>query len=83
MSCVAVCVILATGVGSEDKAIELYLTDALTFPSRPVQLQARLTEHRPDGDHGMPEEPVEFAKCPVSSTLSPKAGGRSEIAATI
>ena len=61
MSCVAVGVILATGVGSEDKAIELYLTDALTFPSRPVQLQARLTEHRPDGDHGMPEEPVEFA----------------------
>jgi hypothetical protein len=61
VSCVAVCVALATGVGSEDKAIELYLTDALTFPSRPVQLQARLTEHRPDGDHGMPEELVEFA----------------------
>lgn len=51
---------LSTGVGSEERAIELYVTDALTFPSRPVQLQARLTEHLPEGDQGMPEEPVEF-----------------------
>ena len=61
VSVAVLCVSLATAVGSEERAIELYLTDALTFPSRPVQLQARLTEHRPDGDHGMPEEPVEFA----------------------
>jgi hypothetical protein len=52
--------VLSTGVGSEERAIELYVTDALTFPSRPVQLQARLTEHRPEGDQGIPEEPVEF-----------------------
>jgi hypothetical protein len=58
---VGLSVVHSTGVGSEERTIELYLTDALTFPSRPVQLQARLTEHRPDGDHGMPEEPVEFA----------------------
>ena len=58
-SCGALCD-LSTGVGSEERAIELYVTDALTFPSRPVQLQARLTEHRPEGDQGIPEEPVEF-----------------------
>ncbi len=58
---VALCVALSTGVRSEERAVELYLTDALTFPSRPVLLQARLTEHRPGGDHGMPKEPVEFA----------------------
>lgn len=51
---------LTTGVGSEERTIELYLTDALTFPSRPVQLEARLMEHRLDGDHGLPKEPVEF-----------------------
>ncbi len=61
VSVAVLCVSLATAVGSEERVIKLYLTDALTFPSRPVQLQARLTEHRPDGDHGMPKEPVEFA----------------------
>ena len=33
-------------VEQAERAVELYVTDALTFPSRPVQLQARLTEHR-------------------------------------
>ncbi len=51
---------LSAVVGSEERSVELYVTDALTFPSRPVQLQARLTEHRPEGDQGIPEEPVEF-----------------------
>jgi len=60
VSLAALCGALSTGVGSEERAIELYVTDALTFPSRPVQLQARLTEHRPEGDQGIPEEPVEF-----------------------
>jgi hypothetical protein len=60
VSLAALCGVLSTGVGSEERAIELYVTDALTFPSRPVQLQARLTEHRPEGDQGIPEEPVEF-----------------------
>ena len=54
------CVPLQTVVGSEERSVALYVTDALTFPSRPVQLQARLTEHRPEGDQGIPEEPVEF-----------------------
>jgi len=60
VSLVALCGALSTWVGSEERAIELYVTDVLTFPSRPVQLQARLTEHRPEGDQGIPEEPVEF-----------------------
>jgi len=59
-SLVGLCVLLPTLGVSEERAVELYVTDALTFPSRPVQLQARLTEHRPEGEQGMPEEPVEF-----------------------
>ena len=59
-SFVGLCVFLPTVVMSEERAVELYVTDALTFPSRPVQLQARLTEQRPEGEQGMPEEPVEF-----------------------
>jgi hypothetical protein len=59
-SLVGLCVFLPTVGVSEDRAVELYVTDALTFPSRPVQLQARLTEHRPEGEQGMPEESVEF-----------------------
>jgi len=59
-SLVGLCAFLPTVGISEDRAVELYVTDALTFPSRPVQLQARLTEHRPEGEQGMPEESVEF-----------------------
>ncbi|UCH90554.1 MAG: hypothetical protein JSU60_05420 [Nitrospirota bacterium] len=54
------CVLLSAVASSEERSIALYVTDALTFPSRSVQLQARLTEHRPEGDQGIPEEPVEF-----------------------
>lgn len=57
---VALCVAFSTAVGSEERAVELYVTDSLTFPSRSVQLQARLTEQRPGGEQGMPKEPVEF-----------------------
>lgn len=57
---VALCVAFSTAVGSEERAVELYVTDALTFPSRSVELQARLTEQRPGGEEGMPKEPVEF-----------------------
>jgi hypothetical protein len=60
VSLAVLCGALSTGVGSEERAIELSVTDVLTFPSRSVQLQARLTEHRPEGDQGIPEEPVEF-----------------------
>ena len=60
LTLVGLCAAISTGVGSEERSIELYVTDALTFPSRPVQLQARLTEHGPGGEQGMPEEPVEF-----------------------
>ena len=54
------CVLLSAVVSAEERSIALYVTDALTFPSRSVQLQARLTEHRPEGEQGLPEEPVEF-----------------------
>ena len=54
------CVVFSTGVGSQERALALYLTDALTFPSRPVQLQARLTEARPEGEQGMSKETVEL-----------------------
>ena len=47
VSFVALCTVLPTGVGSEERAIELYVTDALTIPSKSVSLQARLTEHSP------------------------------------
>ena len=60
-SFVGLCVAFLTSVGSEEQAVELYVTDALTFPSRSVQLQARLTERRAVGEQGMPEEPVEFS----------------------
>ena len=43
-----------------DRNIELFVTDALTFPSKTVQLQARLTEQGPGGEIGISEEPVEF-----------------------
>ena len=59
-SFVGLCAVLPILAGSEERAVHLYVTDALTFPSRPVQLQARLTEHRPEGEQGMPDEPVEF-----------------------
>jgi hypothetical protein len=59
-SLVGLCVLLPTVVVAEERVVELYVTDALTFPSRPVQLQARLTEHRPEGEQGIPEELVEF-----------------------
>ncbi len=47
--------------GSDEGQVELYVTDALTFPSKPVQLQARLTKHLPEGEQGLAKEPVEFA----------------------
>lgn len=47
--------------GSDEGTVELYVTDALTFPSKPVQLQARLTKHLPEGERGLEKEPVEFA----------------------
>ncbi len=47
--------------GSDEGKVELYVTDALTFPSKPVQLQARLTKYLPEGERGMAKEPVEFA----------------------
>ena len=56
----SLCLPIPAVLSSEERSIALYVTDALTFPSRPVQLQARLTEHRPEGDQGIPEEPVEF-----------------------
>ena len=56
----ALCAGFLSGVGSAEQEIKLYLTDALTFPSQPVQLQARLAKHGPGGDEGLPEEPVEF-----------------------
>jgi len=59
-SLVGLCVLLPTVVVAEERSVELYVTDALTFPSRPVQLQARLTELRQEGEQGIPEEPVEF-----------------------
>ncbi len=52
---------LGTGVRSEEGRVELYVTDALTFPSKAVQLQARLTKHLPEGEQGLEKEPIEFA----------------------
>jgi len=60
VSFVGLCTVLPTGVGSEEQAIELYVTDALTFPGKSVPLQARLTEHGSEGELGLPDEPVEF-----------------------
>ena len=57
---IGACSLFSSVVGSQNRSVELYVTDALTFPSKPVSLQARLTEHRPDGDQGLPKEPVEF-----------------------
>lgn len=54
------CVALPAVGSSEERSVALYVTDALTFPSKPVQLQARLTEQRPEGEQGMAKEPVEF-----------------------
>jgi hypothetical protein len=49
-----------TEVCAEDRVVELYVTDVLTFPGKPVQLQARLTEQGPEGEQGLAKEPVEF-----------------------
>ena len=54
------CVPLPAVGGSEERSVALYVTDALTFPSKSVQLQARLTEQTSKGEQGMAEEPVEF-----------------------
>jgi hypothetical protein len=59
-SLVGLLIIFSTVIMAEERAVELYVTDALTFPSRSVQLQARLTEQRPEGAEGIPEEPVDF-----------------------
>lgn len=55
-----ICVALPAVVRSEERSVALYVTDALTFPSKPVQLQARLTEQGPEGEQGMAKEPMEF-----------------------
>ena len=54
------CVPLPAVGDSEERSVALYVTDALTFPSKSVQLQARLTEQTSEGEQGMAEEPVEF-----------------------
>lgn len=54
------CVPLPVVVGSEERSVVLYVTDALTFPSKSVQLQARLTAQTSEGEQGMAEEPVAF-----------------------
>ncbi len=59
-SLVGLCTVFSSVGVSQERAVELYVTDVLTFPSRPVQLEARLIEHRPEGKQGMPQEPVEF-----------------------
>lgn len=60
VSVVGLCLALPLGVRSEDRAVELYVTDALTFPGKPVVLQARLTEEASEGEQGLAEEAVEF-----------------------
>ncbi len=57
---VILCLSLPYWVWSEDREINLFVTDVLTFPSKAVQLKARLTERNPNGDVGMSEEPLEF-----------------------
>ena len=54
------CAAALPAIGAEEGAVELYVTDALTFPSKPVQLQARLTKHLPEGEQGLAKEPVQF-----------------------
>ncbi len=61
LSVVGVCTLVLSVNGSDEGRVELYVTDALTFPSKPVQLQARLTKHLPGGEQGLEKEPVEFA----------------------
>ena len=41
-------------------AAELYVTDSLTFPSKSVELQARLTEDKDQGEEGLSKEELEF-----------------------
>ncbi len=50
----------SSGTDTEENTVELNVTDALTFPSHMVTLQARLTEQGPEGERGLPKEPVEF-----------------------
>ena len=59
-SLIGLCTVFSSLGGAEERTVELYVTDVLTFPSRPVQLEARLIEHHPKGTQGMPQESVEF-----------------------
>jgi len=59
-SLVGLCAAFPTWVGSGERAVKLYVTDSLTFPSKPVELQARLTEQQPEGEQGISDESVEF-----------------------
>ena len=60
VSVLGLCTVLSVDVRSEERGLELYVTDALTFPGKAVFLQARLTEEGPEGEQGLPDEPVEF-----------------------
>ena len=53
-------VALATKAVSEECIVGLAVTDVLTFPSKDVELQARLTMLQPEGEQGIAEEPIEF-----------------------
>jgi len=59
-SLVGLCAGGTTEVRAEDRVRELYVTDVLTFPGKPVQLQARLTEQGAEGERGLAKEPVDF-----------------------
>ncbi len=48
-----------TGTASAEET-EIYVTDALTIPSKPVQLQARLIQRSPEGETGLPQATLEF-----------------------
>ncbi len=61
LSVLGFCTAVLPVSGSDEGTVELYVTDALTFPSKPVQLQARLTKQLPEGEMGLEKEPVEFA----------------------
>ncbi|MEO8325311.1 MAG: hypothetical protein ABI618_05635, partial [Nitrospirota bacterium] len=42
------------------QAANLSVTDLLTSPGKPIQLQARLTNPEAEGEIGLPDQPLEF-----------------------
>ena len=55
--------ILVTVIGlnaSPAQAANLSVTDLLTSPGKPIQLQARLTNPEAEGEIGLPDQPLEF-----------------------